>query len=92
MHITGFGNMFRSPDEQLDPVPTPENFTRVVTLLVERYRLTHFDAIMALCDHENREYESVKNLLTPKVKLALMNELSCLRLLKDRSFLQHKLG
>ena len=92
MNITGFGNLFKSVDEQLDPVPTPENFARVVVLIVERYHLTHFDAIMALCDHEHREYESVKTLLTPKIKLALLNELSGLRLLKDRSFLQHKLG
>jgi len=90
--MVGFGNMFELPDEQLDPIPSPENFARVVTLIVARYHLTHFDAIMALCDHGNREYESVKTLLTPKIKLALLNELSSLRLLKDRSFLQHKLG
>lgn len=92
MIISGFGKMFKSKDEQLDLVPTPEAFTRVVSLLTARYDLSHFEAILTLCDHYDREYESVKPLLTPKLRLALLDEMSERRLLKDRSFLQHKLG
>ena len=47
---------------------------------------------MALCDHYQREYESVKKLLTSKLKMALMEEMSHRRLLKDKSYLQDKLG
>lgn len=92
MRVAGFGRMFSRPDEQLDGVPTPENFTRVVDTLVRRYRLSYFEAIMELCEHHDREYESVKSLLTPKLKLALLEELSERRLLKDRSFIQQRLG
>lgn len=92
MRVSGFGRMFTRPDEQLDGVPTPEQFTIVVDTLVRRYRLSHFDAIMELCEHYDREYESIKSLLTPKLKLALMEELSEKRLLKDRSFIQQRLG
>lgn len=84
--------MFVAQDEQLDPVPTPENFTMVVDTLVQRYQLSYFEAIMELCDFHEREYESVKSLLTPKLKLALMEEMSEKRLLKDKSYLLHKLG
>ena len=92
MILQGFGRMFQLPDEKLDPVPTPESFTRVVDMLVERYQLSYFDAIMALCDHHEREYESVKTLLTPKLKLALMEEAANRRQLKDNTYLLYKLG
>ena len=88
----GFGKMFHAEDERLESIPTPENFTLVVETLVRRYQMTYFDAIMELCEHYDREYESIKPLLTPKLKLALLEEMSEKRLLKDNSFLQHKLG
>ena len=85
--------MFLRADEQLsEEVPTPQQFTQVVELLVDRYQLSYLDAIMALCDHYQREYESVKKLLTSKLKMALMEEMSHRRLLKDKSYLQDKLG
>ena len=85
--------MFLRADEQLsNEVPTPQQFTQVVELLVDRYQLSYLDAIMALCDHYQREYESVKKLLTSKLKMALMEEMSHRRLLKDKSYLQDKLG
>lgn len=90
--MRGYGKMFTQPDEQLDQVPTPEQFTRIVDTLVRRYELSYFDAIMALCDHNDREYESVKKLLTSKLKVALMEEMARKRLLKDNSYLQDKLG
>lgn len=90
--VAGFGKMFLTPDEQLDSVPTPESFTLVVELLVRRYELTYFEAIMELCDYYDREYESIKPLLTPKLKVALLEEMSEKRLLKDNTFFQHKLG
>lgn len=84
--------MFQLVDEQLENVPTPEQFTRVVETLVRRYELTYFEAILNLCEHYDREYESVKGLLTPKLKTALLEEMSERRLLKDNSYLKHKLG
>lgn len=84
--------MFSRADEQLDPIPTPENFTLVVLRLVERYGLSHFDAIMELCNHYEREYESVRPLLTSTLKSALLEELSSKRMLKDRTYLEQKLG
>lgn len=90
-HVMGYGKMFTQGDEQLDSVPTPEHFTRVVETLVRRYQLSYFDAIVALCDHHDRDYDSVKKLLTPKLKYHLIEEVSRNRLLKDNSYLQDKL-
>lgn len=84
--------MFRRDDEQLATVPTPEDFTRIVNTLVSRYQIGYFDAILELCDHYEREYDSVKELMTPKLKLALTEELSRRRLLKDKNFLSERLG
>lgn len=84
--------MFRRADEQIESVPTPESFTHVLDVLVERYHLTYFEAILALCDHYGREYESVKPLLTSKIKLRLTEEAARRGLLKDRTFLLEKLG
>lgn len=87
--------MFRQPDEQLpalDAEITPEAFTRVVFTLVQRYGLSHFDAVLEVCNHYEREYESVKPLLTSKLKLALTEEMAQRRLLKDKTFLMDKLG
>jgi hypothetical protein len=87
--------MFTAPDEQLptmDATITPEIFTRVILTLVRRYQITHFEAILELCEHYQRDYESVKSLLTPALKLALLEEVSRRRLLKDNSFLLDKLG
>ena len=93
MALNGYGKMFLRADEQLsEEAPTPQQFTQVVELLVDRYQLSYLDAIMALCDHYQREYESVKKLLTSKLKMALMEEMSHRRLLKDKSYLQDKLG
>lgn len=92
MNIPGFGKMFKSADEQLDPVPTPEAFTRVVGLLSARYDLTVFEAILAICEHNDREPDSVKMLLTPKLRLALLDEASNKNLLKVKDFLSHRLG
>lgn len=85
--------MFQQPDEWLEEqVPTPEQFTRVVETLVCRYGLSYFDAILALCDQYEREYDSVKPLLSSKLKVALMEEMAQKRMLKDKNYLQHKLG
>lgn len=92
MNVPGYGKMFVNEDEKLAGVPTPREFTKVVETLVRRYRLSYFEAIMALCDHHDREYESVKSLMTPKLKMALLEEMSDRKLLKDNSYLQHKLG
>lgn len=92
MDVSGYGKMFQTDDEKLTGVPTPREFTKVVDTLVRRYQLSYFDAIMALCDYHDREYESVKGLMTPKLKMALLEEMSHKRLLKDNSYLQHKLG
>lgn len=90
--VGSFTSMFSAPDEQLASVPTPENFTKVLDILVNRYQITYFDAILELCEHYGREYESVKPLLTPKVKLLLTEEVSRRGLLKDKTFLLEKLG
>jgi len=92
MNVIGYGKMFQLPDEQLSSVPTPREFTKVVETLVHRYQISYFDAIIELCDHYDREYESVKGLLTSKIKVALIEEMSGKKLLKDNSYLQHKLG
>jgi hypothetical protein len=93
MSLFGYGKMFIRPDECFTkPVPTPAEFTRVVETLVRRYDLSYLEAIAAICDHYDREYESVKKLLTSKIKTALMEELAQKRMLKDNSFLQDKLG
>ena len=84
--------MFRQADERLHAIPTPEQFTETVQRLVTRYQLSYFDAIKELCDFHDREYDSIKPLLTPVLRLALLEEMSEKRLLKDRSFLRHKLG
>lgn len=83
--------MFTAPDEQLDAVPTPESFTFLVERLVQRYHLSYFDAILELCDHYDREYDSVKHLLTPKLTNALAVEMATKRMLKDNSFLDTQL-
>lgn len=90
--MNNFGNMFRLKDEQLESVPTAESFSRIVDLLVERYAINHFDAILEICSHYEREFESVKPLLTPKLKLTLMEEAAKNRLLRDKTFLQDRLG
>lgn len=94
MHVLGYGKIFTHPDEVLtgEPVPSPEEFTRVVETLVRRYNMPYFDAILALCEYHDREYESIKKLMTPKLKLALMEEMAQKRMLKDNSYLQDKLG
>lgn len=92
MNVSNYGKMFRRKDEQLSSVPTPQEFTRVVQTLVRRYQISHFDAIIGLCEHCEREYESVRGLLTPKLKLALIEETAGKNLLKDNSYLQDKLG
>lgn len=92
MNVIGYGKMFQLADEQLSQVPTPREFTKVVETIVRRYQLSYFDAIIELCDHYDREYESIKGLMTPKLKMALMEEMSGKKLLKDNSYLQHKLG
>lgn len=92
MIVHGFGKMFKSDDELLDSVPTPETFTKIIDTLVKRYHLSYFEAIMELCDYHDREYESVKPLLTPKLKLALMEEMAQKNQLKDKSYMLHKLG
>lgn len=86
------GKMFTRPDEQLSNIPTPEEFTRVVDTLVSRFRISYFDAILELCEQYDRDYESVKPLLTSKLKVALMEEMSARRLLKDKHYLTHRLG
>ena len=92
MLVNGYGKMFQRDDELLGTVPSPEQFTRVVDTLVRRYDISYFDAIMALCDHHDREYESVKSLLTSKLKVILMEEMARKRMIKDKNYLQHKLG
>lgn len=92
MNVPGYGKMFQRDDEVLSNLPTPQEFTRVVQTLARRYQISHFDAIIELCEYYDREYESVKSLLTPKLKLALMEEMSGKKLLKDNSYLQDKLG
>jgi len=92
MNVPGYGEMFQRTDEQLSSVPTPQEFTQVVLTLVRRYQLSYFDAIIELCEHYDREYESVKSLLTPKLKLALMEEMTSKKMLRDNSYFQHKLG
>jgi hypothetical protein len=92
MNVPGYGEMFQHADEQLSSVPTPQEFTQVVLTLVRRYQLSYFDAIIELCEHYDREYESVKSLLTPKLKLALMEEMTSKKMLRDNSYFQHKLG
>lgn len=74
--------MFTHPDERLSAVPTPEEFTRLVVLLVWRYDLTYFEAIQLLCDYYDREYESVRALLTPRLRDELQRELTGKHLLK----------
>lgn len=91
--MQGFGKLFDQDDEKLSSIPTPEEFTRVVETLVWRYDMSYFEAIQELCDYHDREYESVKSLLTPKLKLALMQETAKRNLLKDnKTFLQQQLG
>ena len=87
-----FGNMFLKADEQLDTVPVAESFSRVVMLLATRYDLSHLAAIMEICNHYDREVESVKSLITPKLKLILTEEAARNRLLKDRTFWLDRLG
>lgn len=87
-----FGKMFQRPDEILDSVPTPEAFTKLVDLIVERYDLTYFEALQEICDAHDREPESIKPLLTSKLKLRLMEEASDRKLLKDNTFKQDRLG
>jgi len=92
MNVFDYGKMFKREDETLSKLPTPQEFSRVVQTLAHRYQLSYFDAIIELCEHYDREYESVKSLLTSKLKLALLEELSGKKLLKDNSYLQDKLG
>lgn len=89
---TNFGNMFKKEDEQLDSVPTAESFSRVVMTIASRYQLSHLEAIMEICAQYEREYESVKKLLTPALLLILTEEASKQRLLRDNTFLLDKLG
>ena len=89
---SSFTTMFTRPDEQLGKVPTPESFTQVLDVIARRYQLSYFDAILELCEYYDREFESVKPLLTPKLKLALTEEVARRRLLKDKTFLLDKLG
>ncbi len=83
--------MFTRQDEQLDVVPTPESFGLLVERLVARYHLRYFDAILELCNHFDREYESVRLLMTPKLKQVLADEMAAARNLKDNSILQDRL-
>ena len=89
---SSFTTMFTLPDEQLGKVPTPESFTQVLDVIVRRYQLSYFDAILELCEHHGRDYESIKPLLTPKVKVILTEEVARRGLLKDKTYLLEKLG
>jgi len=89
---SSFTTMFTLPDEQLGKVPTPESFTQVLDVVVKRYQLSYFDAILELCEHHGREFESIKPLLTPKLKVVLMEEVARRGLLKDKTYLLEKLG
>jgi RNAse (barnase) inhibitor barstar len=89
--LRGFSKMFSLPDEQLESIPTPESFTRVLDIVTKRYGLSYFDALVELCDYYGREFDSVKPLLTPKVKLRLTEEVARRGLLKDNTFLIEKL-
>ncbi len=86
-----FGKLFHETDETLDTVPTPEAFALLVETLVSRYKISYFDAILEICEHYDREIESVKALLSPKLKFKLTEEAASRRLLKDKSFLQDRL-
>lgn len=92
MYVQGFGKMFQAEDERLPSIPTSEVFSQIVQRLVDRYRLSYFDAIRELCDYHDREYESVRPLLTPKLKLILLEEMSKARAMKDNSFFDNQLG
>lgn len=83
MTLNSFGKMFKLKDEQLDPVPTPENFTLVVMTLAKRYGITHFEAILEICEHYDREFESVNALLSPRLTQILTEETAALKLLRD---------
>lgn len=87
-----FGNMFNKLDEQLESVPTAESFSRVVMIIASRYQLSHLEAIMEICAQYEREFESVKKLLTPSLLLILTEEAAKQRLLRDNTFLLDKLG
>lgn len=83
--------MFTLADEKLDSVPTPESFGLLIERLVDRYNLTYTEAIVELCEHYEREYESVRLLLTPKLKDTLAEEMAVKRMLKDNSFINNQL-
>jgi len=85
--LNSFGKMFNREDEILDPVPSPESFTLVVMTLAKRYGITHFEAILEICEHYDREYESVKLLLSPKLKQLLTEEAMKAHQLKDNDAL-----
>ena len=90
--MAGFGKMFTRPDEQVPAIPSAELFSRVVMLVADRYRISHMDAILELCERTVRDYESVRPLLTPKLRLLLVDEAAQRNLLKDRNYLARKLG
>lgn len=89
--IGSFTTMFSSSDEQLDNIPTAESFTRVLDVLVSRYHLSYCDAIVELCEHYGREYDSVRKLLTPRVKAKVTEEAAQRGLLKDKTLLGERL-
>lgn len=91
MYVQGFGTMFQSEDERLPSVPTSEAFGEIVERLVWRYDLSYFDAIRELCDYHDREYESIRPLLTPRLKLILLEEMSKARAMKDNTFFDNQL-
>ena len=87
-----FGRMWKRPDEVLSMVPTPEEFTELVDTIVDRYDIPYIDAIIEICEHFDREIESIGSLITPKIKLALTEEASKSKLLRDNSFALDRLG
>jgi len=87
-----FQKCFKQPDEVLDPIPTPEGFTKLVDKIVSRYNMSYMDAMLEICEHYDREPASVKELITPKLQLELMQEASSRKLLKDNKFSEIRLG
>lgn len=90
--MIGFGKMFRAEDERLSGVPSAEEFSALVIRIADRYTLSHFDAMLEICMHHDRDPESVRSLITPHLKLILADEAATRNLLKDRDYLARKLG
>ena len=79
--MKGFG----ATPKGVGKIPTAEAFSQAVITLSQTLDISYFDAVRHVCDHYDRDYESVKELLTSQLIQMLTIEQSALHTIKPKA-------